>query len=113
LRHQGDEDRGQIAILSSLRSWVEAARQQEIERANRQLRGLSEQERAVVESLTQRLIDEVFHHLVVRLRLAAQTDPNLVEAAEFFFLHGEGGPFEHAAHHQRKSPPFLRRGVPL
>jgi hypothetical protein len=39
----------------------------------------------------------MFHHLVLRLRLAAQTDPKLVEAAEFFFLHGEGGLFEHAA----------------
>jgi hypothetical protein len=36
----------------------------------------------------------MFHHLVLRLRLAAQTDPSLVEAAEFFFLHGEGGLFE-------------------
>jgi hypothetical protein len=50
-----------------------------------------------VESLTNRLIDKMFHHLVLRLRLAAQTDPSLVEAAEFFFLHGEGGLFEDEA----------------
>jgi hypothetical protein len=40
---------------------------------------------------------------VLRLRLAAQTDPALVDAAEFFFLHGEGGLFEHAAEAEHKA----------
>jgi hypothetical protein len=45
----------------------------------------------------------MFHHLVVRLRLAAQADPKLVDAAEFFFLHGEGGLFPEAS--PSPSPP--------
>ena len=83
-------------VIANLRSHVEAVSRQELKRVGPQLADLTVRERAAVESLTQRLIDKMFHHLVTRLRLAAQTDPNLVDAAEFFFLHGEGGLFEHA-----------------
>lgn len=84
-------------VIANLRSHVEAVSEQELRRVGPQLTGLTDRERAAVESLTHRLIDKMFHHLVTRLRLAAQSDPSLVEAAEFFFLHGEGGLFEHAA----------------
>lgn len=84
-------------VIASLRSHVEAVSRQELQRVAPQLKGLDDRERAAVESLTNRLIDKMFHHLVTRLRLAAQVDPSLVEAAEFFFLHGDGGLFDHAA----------------
>lgn len=93
-----------VPVIANLRSHVEAVQRQELKRVSGQLRNLSEQERAAVEALTQRLIDKMFHHLVVRLRLAAQIDPRLVEAAEFFFLHGEGGLFAHAAETEAKLP---------
>lgn len=86
-----------VPVIANLRSHVEAVSRQELKRVAPQLTDLTERERAAVESLTDRLIDKMFHHLVMRLRLAAQTDPALVDAAEFFFLHGEGGLFEHAA----------------
>ncbi len=86
-----------VPVIAGLRSHVEAVSQQELRRVAPQLRDLTDRERAAVNSLTNRLIDKMFHHLVLRLRLAAQTDPKLVDAAEFFFLHGEGGLFEHAA----------------
>ena len=92
-------------VIANLRSHVEAVSRQELKRVAPQLANLTERERAAVESLTQRLIDKMFHHLVVRLRLAAQTDPKLVEAAEFFFLHGEGGLFEHAGARQEEKEP--------
>lgn len=84
-------------VIANLRSHVEAVQAQELQRVSPQLKDLTDRERAAVESLTGRLVDKMFHHLVLRLRLAAQTDPKLVEAAEFFFLHGEGGLFAHAA----------------
>jgi glutamyl-tRNA reductase len=93
-----------VPVISSLRAHVEAVSEAELRRVAPQLEGLDERERAAVESLTQRLIDKMFHHLVIRLRLAAQTDPKLVEAAEFFFLHGEGGLFEHAAEQLKDIP---------
>lgn len=86
-----------VPVIANLRSHVEAVSEQELQRVAPQLSNLTDRERAAVESLTQRLIDKMFHHLVVRLRLAAQSDPKLVDAAEFFFLHGDGGLFEHAA----------------
>jgi glutamyl-tRNA reductase len=88
-------------VIASLRAHVEAVSEQELRRISPQLAGLDARERAAVESLTNRLIDKMFHHLVLRLRLAAQADPKLVEAAEFFFLHGEGGLFEHQAVQER------------
>jgi glutamyl-tRNA reductase len=84
-------------VIASLRRHVEAVSEAEMQRIAPQLRDLTERERAAVDSLSHRLIDKMFHHLVLRLRLAAQTDPKLVEAAEFFFLHGEGGLFEDEA----------------
>jgi glutamyl-tRNA reductase len=96
-----------VPVIASLRAHVEAVSEQELRRVAPQLAGLSERERAAVESLTGRLIDKMFHHLVVRLRLAAQSDPKLVEAAEFFFLHGEGGLFEHAAADSKERQPAL------
>jgi glutamyl-tRNA reductase len=84
-------------VIASLRSHVEAVSEGELRRVAPQLAGLTDREHAAVESMSRRLIDKMFHHLVMRLRLAAQTDPKLVDAAEFFFLHGEGGLFEHAA----------------
>jgi len=86
-----------VPVIASLRSHVDAVQQQELQRVAPRLADLSPGEREAVESLTTRLIDKMFHHLVTRLRLAAQTDVKLVEAAEFFFLHGEGGLFEHTA----------------
>jgi glutamyl-tRNA reductase len=86
-----------VPVIASLRAHVEEVSEVEMRRVASRLEGLTDREREAVESLTQRLIDKMFHHLVTRLRLAAQTDPRLVEAAEFFFLHGEGGLFEHAA----------------
>lgn len=91
-----------VPVIASLRSHVEAVSQQELKRVAPQLSDLTDRERAAVESLTQRLIDKMFHHLVMRLRLAAQTDPKLVDAAEFFFLHGEGSLFEHAHQAERE-----------
>jgi glutamyl-tRNA reductase len=93
-----------VPVIASLRAHVEAVSEAEMRRVASHLAGLSDREREAVESLTQRLIDKMFHHLVTRLRLAAQTDPRLVEAAEFFFLHGEGGLFEHAAEEPKESP---------
>lgn len=84
-------------VIASLRSHVEAVQRQELKRIAPQIKDLTDRERAAVESMGQRLVDKMFHHLVLRLRLAAQTDPALVDAAEFFFLHGEGGLFDHAA----------------
>jgi glutamyl-tRNA reductase len=81
-------------VIASLRRHVEAVSRAELKRVEPQLADLDDREQRAVESLTNRLIDKMFHHLVMRLRLAAQTDPSLVEAAEFFFLHGEGGLFE-------------------
>lgn len=92
-----------VPVIASLRAHVEAVSEAEMRRVASQLSGLTDREMEAVESLTQRLIDKMFHHLVTRLRLAAQTDPQLVEAAEFFFLHGEGGLFEHAADEQKQS----------
>jgi glutamyl-tRNA reductase len=84
-------------VISNLRSHVERVAETELRRVGPQLADLSLREREAVESLTNRLIDKMFHHLVLRLRLAAQTDESLVKAAEFFFLHGDGGLFAHAA----------------
>jgi glutamyl-tRNA reductase len=84
-------------VIANLRSHVEAVQAQELRRIAPQLKDLTPRERAAVEGLTNRLVDKMFHHLVLRLRLAAQTDAKLVEAAEFFFLHGDGGLFSHAA----------------
>jgi glutamyl-tRNA reductase len=86
-----------VPVIAGLRAHVEAVSEAEKRRVAARLAGLTDEERDAVESLTQRLIDKMFHHLVTRLRLAAQTDPKLVEAAEFFFLHGEGGLFESLA----------------
>lgn len=97
-----------VPIIANLRSHVEAVSRQELKRVAPQLSDLTERERAAVESLTQRLIDKMFHHLVTRLRLAAQTDSDLVDAAAFFFLHGEGGLFEHAANSAVESEPELK-----
>ncbi|MGH2441815.1 MAG: glutamyl-tRNA reductase [Chloroflexota bacterium] len=93
-----------VPVIAHLRSHVEAVSSQELRRVAPQLAGLNPREHEAVESLTQRLIDKMFHHLVVRLRLAAQTDPSLVDAAEFFFLHGEGGLFEHAEQSENAHP---------
>jgi glutamyl-tRNA reductase len=94
-----------VPVIANLRSHVEAVSEEELRRVAPQLAGLSEREWAAVESLTGRLVDKMFHHLVVRLKLAAQTDPKLVEAAEFFFLHGEGSLFDHAADRERDGSP--------
>lgn len=92
-----------VPVISNLRSHVEAVQRQEMKRVAPQLADLTDRERQAVDSLTSRLVDKMFHHLVLRLRLAAQTDPKLVEAAEFFFLHGEGGLFEHASETEKRT----------
>lgn len=98
-----------VPVIASLRNHVEAVSRQEMKRVEGALSDLNDRERAAVESLTNRLIDKMFHHLVVRLRLAAQTDPKLVDAAEFFFLHGEGGLFDHAAELESRADTTRRR----
>ena len=98
-----------VPVISSLRSHVEAVQDLEMKRVAPQLADLTPKERAAVDSMTSRLIDKMFHHLVVRHRMAAQTDPALVDAAEFFFLHGEGGLFEHAAETEQARQRELER----
>ena len=80
-------------IIHALRAHVDEVRQSELDRVAKRLAGLSERERSLTLELTERLIDRMFHHLVVRLRLAALTDPDLIKAAEFFFAHGEDSLF--------------------
>jgi glutamyl-tRNA reductase len=98
-----------VPVIANLRSHVEAVQRQELQRIEPQLRSLGERERQAIEGMTNRLVDKMFHHLVLRLRLAAQTDPTLVEAAEFFFLHGEGSLFPHAAESTDDIPTELPR----
>lgn len=89
-------------VIAALRRHVEAVSAGELDRVAPRLAGLSESEWDAVTTLTNRLIDKMFHHLVLRLRLAAQTDASLIEAAEFLFLHGEGGLFEDASRGERQ-----------
>lgn len=76
-------------IIAGLREHVERVRDVELAEARSRLAGLGDAEREAVEDAIQRMIDRMFHHLVVRLKLAALTDPNLVRAAEFLLAHGE------------------------
>jgi glutamyl-tRNA reductase len=102
-----------VPVITHLRQHVEEVARIELQRVAPQLKDLTQREQAAVESLTQRLIDKMFHHLVIRLRLAAQTDPKLVDAAKFLFLHGEGGLFPDAMESELSSfPPEPAQGVP-
>ena len=76
-------------IISALRAHVDQVRAVENRRVGPRLKNMEPRELAAVEDLTGRLIDRMFHHLVVRLKLAALTDPELIRAAEFFFAHGD------------------------
>ena len=80
-------------IIAALREHVDHVRAQELERLQSKLDSLDPAQRAVIETMTQRLIDRMFHHLVTRLKLAALTDPDLIKAADFFFAHGEDSLF--------------------
>jgi glutamyl-tRNA reductase len=80
-------------IISALRAHVDHVRAVETARIGPRLQKMEPGEIAAVEELTGRLIDRMFHHLVVRLKLAALTDPELIKAAEFFFAHGEDSVF--------------------
>jgi glutamyl-tRNA reductase len=80
-------------IIEALQRHVERVRIEELERVSAQIGSMDAAGRAVVEQLTQRLIDRMFHHLVVRLRLSALSRPEILEAAEFLFAHGEGSLF--------------------
>lgn len=80
-------------IISALRAHVDHVRAVETARIGPRLQHMEPSERAAVEELTARLIDRMFHHLVVRLKLAALTDADLIKAAEFFFAHGEDSLF--------------------
>jgi glutamyl-tRNA reductase len=100
-------------VIAGLRRHVEAVKDTELERIRPQLETMTERQRESVEALTGRLIDKMFHHLVVRLRLAAQTDPKLVEAAEFFFLHGEGGLFPDLAERESAGSLSEEAGSPV
>ena len=80
-------------IIEGLRAHVDAVRDQEIARVQPALKGLEPAQRAAVETLVQRMIDRMFHHLVVRLKLASLSDPELIRAAEFLFAHGEDSLF--------------------
>ncbi len=80
-------------IIASLRAHVDHVRAVETARIGPKLQHMDARERAAVEELTGRLIDRMFHHLVVRLKLAALTDADLIKAAEFFFAHGESTVF--------------------
>ena len=81
------------AIIEALRQHVDLVREEELQRMEGRLQHMSPGDRAAVESVTLRLIDRMFHHLVVRLRLAALSDPELLRAAEFFFAHGDNSIF--------------------
>lgn len=76
-------------IIAALRAHVDQVRQQELERLRTRLDSFDPSQRSAVEVLTQRLIDRMFHHLVIRLKLASLTDPELIKAADFFFAHGD------------------------
>jgi glutamyl-tRNA reductase len=80
-------------IISALRAHVNHVRAVETARIGPRLQHMEQSERAAVEELTGRLIDRMFHHLVVRLKLAALTDAQLIKAAEFFFAHGDDSLF--------------------
>jgi glutamyl-tRNA reductase len=80
-------------IISALRAHVDRVREQELDRIRGRLDSLDEGARSIIESLTARLIDRMFHHLVTRLKLASLSDPDLIRAAEFFFAHGEDSLF--------------------
>lgn len=80
-------------IISALRQHVDRVREQELERVRTSLQKLDAPQLSAVETMTQRLIDRMFHHLVIRLRLAALTDPDLIRAADFFFAHGDDSLF--------------------
>ncbi len=84
-------------IIRALKNHVDLVRRAELERVGRRLEGMDPAQQRMVEELTQRLIDRMFHHLVVRLKLAALTDPELVRAAEFFFAHGPDSLFPSSA----------------
>jgi glutamyl-tRNA reductase len=76
-------------IIAGLRAHVDSVRIQEVERIQPLLSELPDRQREAVESMVQRMIDRMFHHLVVRLKLASLTDEDLIRAAEFFFAHGD------------------------
>ena len=80
-------------IIAALRDHVERVRLTELQRVRMQLASMDSSQREAVETMTGRMIDQMFHHLVVRLRLAAITDPDLIKAAEFFFAHGKDSIF--------------------
>jgi hypothetical protein len=58
---------------------------QELERAAARLASLTPEEWSAVESLVQRLGDQLFSRLRRRAHLAARINPELVRAARFFF----------------------------
>lgn len=90
----GQQSIRQVApIISALRAHVDHVREVELKRLRSQLEHMDPGQRGAVETLTQRLIDRMFHHLVIRLRLAALTDPELIKAADFFFAHGDDSLF--------------------
>lgn len=92
-------------IISALRAHVDHVRAVETARIGPRLQHMRPRERAAVEELTGRLIDRMFHHLVVRLKLAALTDAELIKAAEFFFAHGDESLFPPAQRDQDDDAP--------
>ncbi len=95
-------------IIEALRQHVDSVREAELERIASQLDRMAPADRRTLELLTSRLIDRMFHHLVVRLRLAALSDPELIRAAEFFFAHGDQALFPTSEPEPHELFPALR-----
>jgi glutamyl-tRNA reductase len=80
-------------IIQALREHVDRVRDQEIQRMRPQLSTLELSELADVEQLIERLMERMFHHLVIRLKLAALSDIDLLRAARFLLAHGDDSLF--------------------
>lgn len=76
-----------VPLIRELRERAEQTRLSEFDKAMRALRHLSDEDRAIVESLTRQLTAKLLHHPTVRLRDAAShaEAPNIVDAARYLF----------------------------
>lgn len=60
--------------IATLRRHVDLSAEQELARAMGQLGHLSDADKAIIERLSERLVDKMFHHLVRRIRALAEYD---------------------------------------
>lgn len=81
-----------VPLIRELRERAEQTRVQELAKAMRTLRHLSDDDRAVIELLTRQLTAKLLHHPTVRLRDAASQAeaPHIVDAARYLFEMNEG-----------------------